>query len=261
MKPNRFRISTSYTLVLVSLILAAVAVLFLMQEQPAPNPQSTQTTTISSQGAISNIDVQTESKKACGSPSPFGPVDPACETVAKSATTATIADTSDASAAAGDGPDAASVAAAAGGQQSIAAIPDFLKVEIAGAPGNGIVAKLLKSAGRNLAGTPGNSDSMLIDGFAQPNSSVVTAVQDALSRGQYIIVDGGDSTESSAKINQIMLDLDMPHKSGVTAYGISKSPNGAVNVTPLQTLPNEKGGRPIDQIHNILGIEKVNKPN
>jgi hypothetical protein len=136
-------------------------------------------------------------------------------------------------------------------------VPDFMKVEVVGSLGGGIAASLLNAAGRDLAVTSDNHDSILIDSSAMPDTAVASTIQQALSRGQYIIVDGSDSIESSTKLNRIMADLNLLNMSGVTAYGVSKGPDGKLEITPLQNLPNEKGVRSIDQIHNVLGIKKL----
>ena len=53
-----------------------------------------------------------------------------------------------------------------------------------------------------------------------------------------------------------MGDMNLLSMTGVTAYGLSKGNDGKLEVMPLQSLPNEKGVRPINQIHNVLGIKK-----
>jgi hypothetical protein len=181
-----------------------------------------------------------ESMPPCDTVSPFAAATVACSQVARSPHT-----------------DSAIGDAAPSNEGSVmGAVPDFVKVEVIGSLGGGVAASLLKAAERDLAGTTDNHDAMLIDSSAMPDAAVATTIQQALSRGQYIIVDGSDSIESSTKLNRIMADLNLLSMSGVTAYGISKGTDGKLEITPLQNLPNEKGVRSINQIHNVLGIKK-----
>ena len=181
-----------------------------------------------------------EAMPPCDTVSPFAAATVACSHIARSPQT-----------------DSALGGAAPSNEGSVmASVPDFVKVEVIGSLGGGIAASLLKAAERDLAGTTDNHDSILIDSSAMPDATVATTIQQALSRGQYIIVDGSDSIESSTKLNRIMSDLKLLSMSGVTAYGLSKGSDGKLEITPLQNLPNEKGVRSINQIHNVLGIKK-----
>jgi len=181
-----------------------------------------------------------ESLPPCGAVRPFAKLDAPCNpdiTVAQSG---------------GGGPAEVTT------QTSImGAVPDFVEVQVVGSLGTGVAASLLKAAGRNLAATHSSPDSILVDTSNTSDVAVVAAVQDALNRGQYIIVDGIDSMESSDRLNQIMRNLNLLHMRGVTAYGLSKGTDGMLNVTPLQTVANEKGVRQINQIHNVLNINKT----
>ena len=138
----------------------------------------------------------------------------------------------------------------------IGPVPDFVKVKVVGSLGGGVAAALLKAAGRDLAVTSDSHDSVLVDSSTTPDVEVAATIQQALSRGQYIIVDGSDSLESSTKLNRIMGELNLLSMNGVTAYGLSKGTDGKFNITPLQSLADEKGARSINQIHNVLGIKK-----
>lgn len=178
---------------------------------------------------------------------------PPCETVSPFAATSVACKQTER----GSHSDSALGGAAPSTEASVmGSVPDFVRVEVVGSVGGGVAASLLRAAGRDLAGTADSHDSMLIDSSAMPDADVATTIQQALSRSQYIIVDGSDSIESSTKLNRIMGDLKLLSMSGVTAYGLTKGADGKLEITPLQNLPNEKGERSIDQIHNVLGIKK-----
>lgn len=210
------------------------------QDEPPPLQKNVQVPTPPKSPAMQATMAPAESLPPCGAVSPFAKLDAPCNpnvTVAQSG---------------GAGP------AEASNETSImGAVPDFVDVQVVGSVGTGVAASLLKAAGRNLAPTHASPDSVLVDTSNTSDVAVAAAVQEALNRGQYIIVDGGDSMESSDRVNQIMRDLNLLHMRGVTAYGLAKGTDGKLNVTPLQTVANEKGVRQINQIHNVLNINKT----
>lgn len=138
------------------------------------------------------------------------------------------------------------------------ALPQFENVYVMGALGQGVAAKLLGAAGRNLAGTAGNHDSVLVDvsTTAADAAPVLSSITQALDEGKFVIVDGGDSKASSKKLNEIMGGIQLLQIEGVTAYGVAKTSDGAYHVTPLQSVVGPNGKREIDQLHQVLGIQK-----
>jgi len=136
-------------------------------------------------------------------------------------------------------------------------MPDFEKIQVVGMLGSGVVAAALRSSTERLGGTAQNHDSMLVDATTMAESDVAASIKTALDTGKYIIVDGGDSTASSAKVNKIMTDMQLINVKGVTAFGVMKGPNDQIFVTPLHSLADEKGNRPFNQIDEVLGISKT----
>jgi hypothetical protein len=223
------------------LAVALLVVALQGQEDAASPSQSAQAPTPPQIRERSAAMAPPESLPSCGAISPFGMLDTPCNpniTIAPSG---------------GAAPGEASAETSV-----IGPVPDFVDVQVVGSvEGSGVAASMLKTAGRNLAATHASPDSLLVDTSNMSDVAVAAAVQDALKRGQYIIVDGKDSMESSDKLNKIMQDLNLPQMPGVTAYGLSKGADGKLNITPLQTVANEKGVRQINQIRNVLNINKT----
>ncbi len=136
-------------------------------------------------------------------------------------------------------------------------LPQFENVYVMGAMGDGVVAMALRSAGRALAGTASNNDSVLVDiSRAAGDIPVAVSITQALEEGKFVIIDGGDTQASSHKLNEIMADIHLLKIEGVTAYGVEKAKDGAYHVTPLQSLAGANGKRQFDQLHSVLGIKK-----
>jgi hypothetical protein len=202
---------------------------------PSPSQASTASTQL-----LAKLPAQ--AKDTCNTFSPFGEFNPACNSTAVSIDLAKAKAYVDPS--------------LQEAQKHIKPMPAFSSISTVGDAGNGVVASLLKSAGRNISENSSISDSTFIDGFSQPSSVVVSAVRDALNSQQHVILDGVSTKESSDKIGQIMLDLKLMHLPDTAAYIIGKNLDGSFSVTPLQSIPDEKGVRKFDQINNIFGIEK-----
>lgn len=143
-----------------------------------------------------------------------------------------------------------------GGSADMIRMPDFVNVQVVGGFGGGVVGTLLQSAGRALSGTPQNHDSTLIDVSAMKDSDVAASMKEAIDSGKYVIVDGGDSMDGSTKLNQIMLDRNLISIQGVTAYGVIKGVDDKIYVTPLLSVADKNGTRAVDQIRDVLGINK-----
>jgi hypothetical protein len=135
-------------------------------------------------------------------------------------------------------------------------LPDFEKLQVVGRLGNGVAAALLRGDGRDLTGSPGDHDALLIDSSAMPAQEVVAAIKQALSDGKYIVVDGSDTAENATSLTKIMLSSGLIASSQITAYAVGKTPDGQTDITPLHSLKNEKGERPVDQLHNVLNVKK-----
>lgn len=181
----------------------------------------------------------------CSAVSPFAKADTDCKPVSNHAASDTAPADSGQTAGSNTSPDR----------------PEFKNVHLVGNLGDGVVGKLLKTTDRNLSGTtPQKPDSVLVDTSAMPDGEATAAIRQALYSGQYVIVDGSDSAESSAKINKIMLDMNLISLEGVTAYSVVKGTGGngeeAFYVTPLQSLTDKEGKRAFDQMHSFLGIDK-----
>lgn len=136
-------------------------------------------------------------------------------------------------------------------------LPQFEKVYAMGLVGEGVVAKALRSAGRAMAGTSSNNDSVLVDVSATATDApMLASITQALDEGKFVIIDGGDTRASSDKLNEIMADINLLKVEGVTAYAVVKAKDGSFHVTPLQSLAGANGERQFDQLHNVLGINK-----
>jgi hypothetical protein len=203
------------------------------------NGSPPQASTVSTQ---LNANLPAETKANCNTISPFGGFNQACNSTAGSIDQVKAKAYVDPS--------------LQEAQKHIKPMPAFSNIGAVGDAGHGVVASLLKAAGRNISENSASSDSTFIDGFAKSNSIVVSAVQDALNRQQHVILDGVSTKDSSDKIGQIMLDLKLMHLSGTAAYIIGKNLDGSFSVTPLQSIADEKGVRKFDQVHNIFGVEK-----
>lgn len=137
-------------------------------------------------------------------------------------------------------------------QQAIEALPEFKLIFGTGLSGNGVVQKFLLADGRNLSGTADSHDSQLIDTSVISEEESVEAIKNALEKKEHAIIDGGETQQSSDKMNRIMqasVGFSVPR---ALAYVVSKQPSGAFNVTPLLTLPDEKGIIELNQLTNYF---------
>lgn len=243
MQQNRFDIS-SRRLVVVSIVLAAAAGFYIVQDDSMRSLQKAPAATAPSQNNTQEqpkyIAGASEFKPSCDSVSPFGAINVDCKPTAREST------------------DSAGGAASSNPVQA-PELPNFINIEVLGSGSDlGVAAAALKADRRNLGGTRQNSDSMLINAFALSETDVLAAVKDAHDRGLTVILDGKDSRESSAKINKVMEKLGVGSLEGGTSYFIQRGGNGGFSVVPLQIVKDEKGVRPLDQIHSIFNIRKNN---
>jgi hypothetical protein len=186
------RLHVTAIAVFVPLAVALIASTVQEQEDAGTTPQSAQAPTPPQIRERSAAMAPAESLPPCGAISPFGKLDTPCNpniTVAQSG-----------GAVPGEATSETSV---------VGAVPDFVDVQVVGSVGGGVAASMLKAAGRNLAAAHASPDSLLVDTSNTSDVAVAAAVQDALNRGQYIIVDGNDSMQSSDRLNQIMRDLNL----------------------------------------------------
>ena len=154
-------------------------------------------------------------------------------------------------------PDSLANATGAMDMTNMEAAPTFENVHVVGLVGDGIAAKLLQSAGNRLSGSAGNNDAVLVDvSAASVVAPVETSIKRSLEEGKQVIVDGGDSKDSSKKVNEIMGNVDLMSIDGVSAYAVSKHKDGRYQVTPLQSVADANGKRQFDQLHQVLGVEK-----
>ena len=126
-------------------------------------------------------------------------------------------------------------------------VSDFKKIMITGAIGDGVIARYLRADGRDFSGTNDAHDAQLIDSSTMTETVAVAAIKQALTADKTIIVDGSDNVEATTRTNKIMNDAVGFSVEGATAYAISKSPDGAKFVTPLDSIANAEGVKTIDQ--------------
>ena len=135
---------------------------------------------------------------------------------------------------------------------------NYSQIYAIGASGNGVVQKALMGDGRQLTGSPGNHDSLLVDTSALPEENSILAIKDALAENSAVIVDGTDSRQSSDKVNRVMLASVGFSVNDAIAYAVRSNKDGSVSVTPLQSLTSESGERRFDQLNGHLSVGTSN---